>query len=89
MSHTIFLIIALVTTGIFLIQFVLSIFFGDMDADVDVDADISSVVSFKGLIPLRDRIRMVYVSGRKCRYSKLCNRDSGRSVLCLCRMVSL
>ena len=47
MSHTIFLIIALVTTGIFLIQFVLSIFFGDMDADVD--ADISSVVSFKGL----------------------------------------
>lgn len=49
MSSTIFLIIALVTTGIFAIQFVLSIFFGDMDADVDVDADISSVVSFKGL----------------------------------------
>ena len=49
MSSTIFLTIALVTTGIFLIQFVLSIFFGDMDADVDVDADISSVVSFKGL----------------------------------------
>ena len=47
MSHTIFLIIALVTTGIFLIQFVLSIFFGDLDADVDTD--ISSVVSFKGL----------------------------------------
>lgn len=47
MSHTIFLIIALVTTGIFLIQFVLSIFFGDMDADVDVDADISSVVSLR------------------------------------------
>ena len=49
MSSTIFLIIALVTTGIFLIQFVLSISFGDIDADVDVDADISSVVSFKGL----------------------------------------
>lgn len=49
MSNTIFLIIALVTTGIFVIQFILSIFFGDMDADVDVDADISSVVSFKGL----------------------------------------
>ena len=49
MSSTIFLIIALVTTGIFLIQFVLSIFFGDIDADVDMDADISSVVSFKGL----------------------------------------
>ena len=39
MSHTFFLIIALVTTGIFLIQFVLSIFFGDLDADVDVDTD--------------------------------------------------
>ena len=49
MSYTIFLIIALVSTGFFLIQFVLSIFFGDIDADVDVDADISSVVSFKGL----------------------------------------
>ena len=49
MSHTFFLIIALVTTGIFLIQFILSIFFGDLDADVDVDTDISSVVSFKGL----------------------------------------
>ena len=49
MSHTFFLIIALVTTGIFLIQSVLSIFFGDLDADVDVDTDISSVVSFKGL----------------------------------------
>ena len=49
MSRTIFLIIALVTTGIFVIQFVLSIFFGDIDADVDVDADISCSVAFKGL----------------------------------------
>lgn len=49
MSNTIFLIIALVTTGIFLVQFVLSIFFGDLNADTDVDTDISSVVSFKGL----------------------------------------
>lgn len=49
MSSTIFLIIALVTTGIFVIQFVLSIFFGDIETNVDVDADISSVVSFKGL----------------------------------------
>lgn len=49
MSSNIFLIIALVTTGIFIVQFVLSIFFGDIDADTDVDADISSVVSFKGL----------------------------------------
>ena len=41
MSSNIFLIIAVVTTGIFVIQFILSIFFGDIDADVDVDADIS------------------------------------------------
>ena len=49
MSSNIFLIITVVTTGIFVIQFILSIFFGDIDADTDVDADISSVVSFKGL----------------------------------------
>ena len=49
MSSTIFLTIALVTTGIFIVQFVLSIFFGDIQADTDVDTDISSVVSFKGL----------------------------------------
>lgn len=49
MSQTIFLTIALVTTAIFAIQFILSIFFGDVDVDVDVDADLSSMVSFKGL----------------------------------------
>lgn len=49
MSNTIFLIIALVTTGVFAVQFILSIFFGDLDADADTDADISSIVSFKGL----------------------------------------
>lgn len=53
MSSNIFLTIAIVTTGIFLIQFIFSIFFGDFDTDVDMDtdvsADLSSVVSFKGL----------------------------------------
>lgn len=49
MSSNIFLIIALVTTGIFVVQFILSVFFGDIDADADIDVDISSVVSFKGL----------------------------------------
>ena len=49
MSSNIFLIIALVTTGIFAVQFVLSVFFGDIDADTDIDADLSSIVSFKGL----------------------------------------
>lgn len=49
MSSNIFLIIALVTTSIFAVQFILSVFFGDLDADTDVDTDISSVVSFKGL----------------------------------------
>lgn len=52
----IFWLIALVATGLFVIQFVLTVFFGDVDtdADVDVDADtgsdISSMVSFKGLV---------------------------------------
>lgn len=49
MSSTIFLIIAIVTTGIFAVQFILSIFFGDLDADTDVDTDMGSIVSFKGL----------------------------------------
>ena len=49
MSSNIFLIIALITTGIFVIQFILSIFFGDIDTEIDIDADISSVVSFKGI----------------------------------------
>ncbi|MBB4044632.1 hypothetical protein [Bacteroides reticulotermitis] len=49
MDIQIFFIIAIVTTGIFAIQFILSIFFGDMDADTNVDTDVSSVVSFKGL----------------------------------------
>lgn len=49
MSSTIFLIIALVTTSVFLVQFVLSIFFGDIDIDTEIDADLSSMVSFKGL----------------------------------------
>lgn len=49
MSSTIFFIIALVTTGIFIIQFILSLFFGDLDTNVEMDADLSSAVSFKGL----------------------------------------
>lgn len=62
MSSNIFLTIAIVTTGIFAVQFILSIFFGDIDADADIDTDISSVVSFKGFNSLWDRIRLVYVS---------------------------
>jgi len=62
MSSNIFLTIAIVTTGIFAVQFILSIFFGDIDADADIDTDISSVVSFKGINSLWDRIRLVYVS---------------------------
>ena len=90
MSSTIFLIIALVTTGIFLIQFVLSIFFGDIDADVDVDADISSVVSFKGLTHFGIGFGWyIYVSGGKHGNSKLHNRYSSGSFLCFCRLVPL
>ena len=46
MSSNIFLTIAIVTTGIFAVQFILSIFFGDIDADADIDTDISSVGSY-------------------------------------------
>ena len=49
MSSNIFLTIAIVTTGIFAVQFILSVFFGDFDADTDLYTAISSVVSFKGL----------------------------------------
>lgn len=50
----IFLLISLTSTGIFLVQFIISIFFGDLDVDVDGDAnadfDIGSLFSFKGVI---------------------------------------
>lgn len=53
-SHTLFLIIALVSSGVFLVQFIVSQFFGDVDVDVDgsgdTDTDMGSVFSFKGLI---------------------------------------
>lgn len=49
MVNTIFLCIALFASAIFLIQFFMSIFFGDIDTDTDLDADLGSVVSFKGL----------------------------------------
>ena len=44
MTSTIFLTMALVATAIFLIQFIVSIFFGEIDTDVDMDADIGSVI---------------------------------------------
>ena len=53
-SHEIFILTALVATGIFLLQFVISVFFGDLDMDVDGDAnadfDLGSLFSFKGLV---------------------------------------
>lgn len=56
MESNVYLFAALVSTGIFLLQFVLSVFVGSMDTDIDVNADgnadldMSSVLSFKGLI---------------------------------------
>lgn len=56
MESNLYLFAALVSTGIFLLQFILSIFVGNMDTDIDVNADgntdidMSSVLSFKGLI---------------------------------------
>ena len=49
MVNTIFLGIAVVASAIFLIQFIMFIFFGDLDTDTDIDVDLSSAVSFKGL----------------------------------------
>lgn len=53
-THTVFLVIALVASGVFCVQFVISLFFGDVDVDVDgsgdIDTDMGSVFSFKGLI---------------------------------------
>ena len=50
----VFMLIALVSTGIFLVQFVISVFIGDLDVDVDgdtnVDFDMGSMFSFKGLV---------------------------------------
>lgn len=49
----IFWLIALVASGLFLVQFVMSLFVGEMDVDVDgdssMDTDVSSIISFKGL----------------------------------------
>lgn len=56
MEANVYFLAALVSTGIFLLQFILSIFVGSTDTDVDVNADgnadldMSSVLSFKGLI---------------------------------------
>lgn len=49
MTSTIFLTVAIVATAIFLVQFIVSIFLGDIDTDVDMDTDLGSVISFKGL----------------------------------------
>lgn len=50
--------IALFCTGVFIVQFILSIFFGDLDFDADFDVDfdgepdfsLSDILSFKSLI---------------------------------------
>lgn len=49
MTSTVFLIVAIVATAVFLFQFILSIFFGDLDADTNLETDLNSVFSFKGL----------------------------------------
>ena len=71
MEANVYFFAALVSTGIFLLQFILSIFFGSMDTDIDVNADgnadidMSSVLSFKGLI------HFCMVSVGSCIYASL------------------
>lgn len=50
-TTTLFLALAIIATAIFLIQFIVSIFFGDLDTDLETspDLDLGSMISFKGL----------------------------------------
>ena len=88
MVNTIFLGIAVVASAIFLIQFIMSIFFGDLDTDTDIDVDLSSAVSFKGLNPLLHRFRMVYVYCQKYGYLYFPDRHPDRVALRFYPMVS-
>lgn len=66
----VYFILAAVSYGIFVVQFIMSLFFGDIDVDGgDADFDVGSLFSFKGVIHflmgfsgwlfLADRIREV------------------------------
>lgn len=50
-TSTLFLGVALTATAIFLAQFIVSVFFGDLDTDLETtsDFDLGSMISFKGL----------------------------------------
>ena len=50
MISNIYYIIAGVAYSIFIMQFILSQFFGDFDVDTEADFSVSDIVSFKGLI---------------------------------------
>lgn len=53
-ASQIFLLVAIVASGIFAVQFVMTMFVGDVDIDLDgdtnIDTDMGSIVSFKGLV---------------------------------------
>lgn len=50
-TTTLFLALAVLATALFLVQFIMSIFFGDLETDLDTtaDLDLGSMISFKGL----------------------------------------
>ena len=50
MISNIYYIIAGIAYSIFIMQFILSQFFGDFDVDTEADFSVSDIVSFKGLI---------------------------------------
>lgn len=67
MEANVYFFAALVSTGIFLLQFILSIFFGSMDTDIDVNADgnadidMSSVLSLQRTDSFLHGFRLVHV----------------------------
>ena len=83
MEANVYFFAALVSTGIFLLQFILSIFFGSMDTDIDVNADgnadidMSSVLSFKGLIHffMPASLHCLTLSGRRDKRQLFCLRS--------------
>lgn len=87
MTSTVFLIVASVATAIFLFQFILSVFFGDLDTDAHLETDLGSVISFKGLTHFCMGMGWYIYLISSIGYSYVSNRDIDRHCICLCALV--